>query len=112
MTRSRAAGSPAGSSASQLERLLGNALVEQQTFDCKQGFLKLDSSREFDAESFSKICRTITAMANMGSNVTGYVAIGIADNARDAKRVETLDSVSSVLCREFHVVGIERESVL
>lgn len=98
--------------ASQLERLLGNALVEQQTFDCKQGFLKLDGSREFDAESFSKICRTITAMANMGSNVTGYIAIGIADKVRDAKRVETLDSVSAVFCREFHVVGIERESIL
>ncbi len=98
--------------ASQLERLLGNSLVEQQTFDCKQGFLRLSGSREFDAESFRKICRTITAMANMGSNVTGYVAIGIADDARDAMRAATLDAIDSVRCRQFHVVGIERESDL
>ncbi|MYW34769.1 DUF262 domain-containing protein [Streptomyces sp. SID2119] len=98
--------------ASQLERLLGNALVEQQTFDCKQGFLRLDSSRKFDSESFGKICRTITAIANMGSGVTGYVAIGIADNERAARRVEMLDATETVMCRDFHVVGIERESAL
>ncbi|MFD7504426.1 DUF262 domain-containing protein [Streptomyces sp. NPDC059850] len=96
--------------ASQLERLLGNALVEQQTFDCKQGFLKLNDPREFDKESLKKICRTITAMANMGPNVTGYVAIGIADKASHATRAEKLDSIEAVICREFHIVGIERES--
>ncbi|MFJ7157900.1 DUF262 domain-containing protein [Streptomyces sp. NPDC101118] len=98
--------------ASQLEKLLGNALVEQQAFDCKQGFLRLDEARAFDPQSFAKICRTITAIANIGPNVTGYVAIGIADTEADARRVESLDAVAPELCRNFQVIGIEREAKL
>ncbi|MEU3417410.1 DUF262 domain-containing protein [Streptomyces murinus] len=98
--------------ASQLEKLMGNAIVEQQSFDCKQGFLRLDTSRQFDEKAFTKICRTITAIANTGPRVTGYIAVGIADNEQHAERVKELDSVHSERFRGFHVVGIEREAPL
>ncbi|MEJ7570217.1 MAG: DUF262 domain-containing protein [Gaiellaceae bacterium] len=98
--------------ATEFETLLGNALVEQQLFDCKQGFLSLGSSRVFDEESFEKICRTLTAMANGGPGHVGYVVVGVADDVADAQRVVELDTVTPIVYRGFHVVGIEREASL
>ena len=95
--------------ASQLETILGNALVEQQLFDCKQGFFTLADQRAFDEASFAKICRTLAAMSNMGPGAMGYVVIGIADNEADAARVEELDSVRADIYRGFRIVGIDRE---
>jgi len=96
--------------ASELETLLGNALVEQQMFDCKQGLLLLDLARAFDASSFDKIQKSLSAMANMGPDAKGYVLLGVADDARDAQRVESLDGVASLTYRTFQIVGIEREA--
>ena len=77
---------------SQLETILGNALVEQQLFDCKQGLLTLDDKRSFDEESLTKIARTLTAMANNGPKTTGYVVLGVADSDADASRIADLDA--------------------
>lgn len=96
--------------ASQLETILSNALVEQQLFDCKQGLLSLGGDRAVDEGSLVKIARTLSAMANTGPGAVGYVAIGIADKAEDAQRVETLDGITPVLYRGFRVVGIDREA--
>jgi hypothetical protein len=96
--------------ASQLETLLSNALVEQQLFDCKQGLLLLNDSRDFDSTSFGKVCRTLSAMANVNRGAVGYVAVGIADDEQDADRVRTLDKVDLILYRNFYVVGLEREA--
>lgn len=98
--------------ASQLETLLGNALVEQQLFDCKQGFFTLAPSRSFDDTSFRKIARTLSAMANAGHDAVGYVAVGVADSDEDAARVEELDGVTPILYRGFRIVGIGREAAL
>ncbi|MBX7451466.1 DUF262 domain-containing protein [Mycolicibacterium sp. 3033] len=98
--------------ASQLETVLSNALVEQQLFDCKQGFYSLADGRGFDEENFKKIARTMSAMANGGSRATGYVAIGIADTDSDVQRIHQLDGVNAVLFRGFRVVGIGREATL
>ncbi|MDQ6948122.1 MAG: ATP-binding protein [Actinomycetota bacterium] len=98
--------------ASQLETILGNALVEQQLFECKQGFFTLADVRTFDDASFIKICKTLAAMSNMGPIGTGYVVVGIADNAAAAARVEVLDSVHADIYRGFRIVGIDRESAL
>jgi hypothetical protein len=94
----------------EFETLLGNALVEQQLFDCKQGFLRLSGERDFDESSFRKICRTLVAMANAGPGAMGYVVVGIADDAEDAEKVTVLDGVEPLLYRGFHVVGLEREA--
>jgi hypothetical protein len=98
--------------ASQLETILGNALVEQQLFDCKQGLYTLSESRSFDENNFKKIARTMSAMANGGKGFVGYVAIGIADTDADVQRIKELDSVDAVLYRGFRVVGIGREASL
>jgi hypothetical protein len=96
--------------ASELETLLGNARVEQQLFDCKQGFVSLGPTREFDTRSLQKMCRTLTGMANMGPGHVGYVAVGIADDADDAAVISRLDGVEPITYRGFRIVGIAREA--
>lgn len=97
---------------SQLETLLSNAVVEQQLFDCKQGLLKLDHGRSLDEELVSKICRTLTAMANRGPGAVGHVVLGVADDVSDAKRIHELDGVAATVFKGFHVVGVEREALV
>ena len=86
--------------------------MEQQLFGCKQGFLSLGSGRAFDDRSLEKICRTLTAMANGGVGSVGYVAVGIADDAADAEKIEVLDGVTATLYRGFQIVGIDRETTV
>jgi hypothetical protein len=97
---------------SQLETLLGNAVIEQQMFDCKQGVLQLNADRPFDQNSFEKICRTLVAMANRGTGAVGHIAIGIADNQDHAARVLALDGVESVQYKGFYIVGVGREAAI
>jgi len=98
--------------ASQLETILGNSLVEQQLFDCKQGLFTLGGQRVFDQSNFKKIARTLSAMANSGKQSVGYIALGIADSDPDAQKIRELDGVDPVLYRGFRVVGIDREALL
>jgi len=98
--------------ASQLETLLGNALVEQQLFDCKQGFYTLNVPRVFDDASLSKIARTLSAMANAGKGAVGYIAVGIADSEADADRIRSLDGTTPSIFRGFRIVGIDREATI
>jgi hypothetical protein len=98
--------------AAQFEVVLGNALVEQQLFDCKQGLYTLQAPRVFDDGSFTKVLRSLSAMANMGRDLTGYVVVGIADNERAAETVQRLDGVQAEVYRGFRIVGIDRETTL
>lgn len=97
--------------ASHLERVLANSVTEQSLCELKQGLYALsERQREFDSKAWDKILQSVTAIANDGSNSTGYLIIGVADNADDAARVEKLDDVQSVEYRGFSIVGIDREA--
>jgi len=96
--------------ASQLETILGNALVEQQLFECKQGFLRLDDTHHFDDLRFDKTCMTISAMSNVGRNAVGYILLGIADDRKDADRVRTIYGTQWERYRSFYIVGIGHEA--
>ncbi|WP_189079690.1 DUF262 domain-containing protein [Mangrovihabitans endophyticus] len=97
----------------QVETIMGNALVEQQMFDCKQGLLRLDQSREFDSSCLGKITKTMSAMANMGRDSVGYIMLGIADKQEDANRIASIDGISvQHFKKRFAIVGIEREAVV
>jgi len=97
--------------ASVLEKVLNNSVTEQQLCELKQGLLDLYQSRSFDDKSWNKILCTITAIANVGPDSTGYLIIGIADKDTTAERVKSLDGVEGVRYRDrFSVVGIEREA--
>lgn len=98
--------------ASHIEKLLANAKVEQQLFEMKQGFCRLDRQREFDQTALDKACETLSAMANSGPDAVGYLIVGISDKPTDTKRIEALDEVRSVSYRHFDIVGIDREATL
>ncbi|MEH1819649.1 MAG: hypothetical protein V7L31_11325 [Nostoc sp.] len=66
----------------EFETLLTQSRTEQTLFDFKQGFTRLDGRGEFDEKSFSKIIKTLTAMANHSPGAIGYVCIGVADNEK------------------------------
>jgi response regulator of citrate/malate metabolism len=48
----------------EFETLLTQSKIEQTLYDFKQGFTKLDGRGDFDQDSFDKIIKTLTAMAN------------------------------------------------
>ncbi|HEY9821596.1 MAG TPA: RNA-binding domain-containing protein [Candidatus Sericytochromatia bacterium] len=79
-------------------------------YDFKQGFTKLDGRGEFDQDSFNKIIKTLTAMANHSPNSTGYVCVGVADNDNDAKRVENIYDIQLIEYKGFKIAGIEHEA--
>ncbi|WP_370739002.1 helix-turn-helix domain-containing protein [Streptomyces sp. EN16] len=100
--------------ASHLERILQNSVTEQSLFETKQGLLTLGATRKFDEASWEKILRSITAIANMGPDHTGYLVIGVADDEKDVRRVHQMDGIDPVKSRSsrFDVVGIGREAAV
>ena len=96
--------------ASQVERLLANAVVEQQLFEMKQGFHRLDGQRQFDHTALDKVCETLSAMANSGPNAVGYLVVGVSNKPSDTKRIVDMDGVRPVSYRGFDIVGIGREA--
>ena len=94
----------------EFETLLTQSKTEQTLYDFKQGFTKLDGRGEFDQESFNKIIKTLTAVANHSPNSTGYVCVGVADNDNDAKRVENIYGIQFIEYKGFKIGGIEHEA--
>ncbi|MCB2188437.1 MAG: DUF262 domain-containing protein [Deltaproteobacteria bacterium] len=95
----------------QLENILTQSYTEQAAYDFKQGFVRLDSTKKFDDDSFQKILKTLSAIANIKPGEKGYVIVGIADNAKDAKRVQALFEVKPKIFERFFITGIEHEAV-
>lgn len=94
----------------EFETLLTQSKTEQTLYDFKQGFTKLDGSGQFDRESFNKIVKTLTAMANHSPKAVGYVCVGVADNKSDAQRVEQIYRINTIEYRNFRITGIGHEA--
>lgn len=56
----------------ELETILKQSEIEQTSFDFKIGFYGL-TQRSFNQEAFDKSIKTLTAMANRGPDMIGYV---------------------------------------
>lgn len=97
-------------SPAQFETLLSNAITEQSAFEIKQGFLRLDDTKEFDEASFAKAIKAATAIADRGpKDPGGYLLFGVADSEADANRVSEIWDVKGTRYRGFYVVGTEHE---
>lgn len=94
----------------QLENILRQSRVEQQQYDFKIGLHRLNNSADFAQSSFSKIIKTLTAMANLGPTKVGYVIVGIADNDTDANQHKQLYGVEPINYSGFKIVGVEDEA--
>lgn len=93
----------------EFESLLMQSKTEQTAYDFKQGFTRLDASKSFDDDNFSKIILTLTAIANTSATSSGYVCVGVADKKKDADRIKAIYGVDSQKYRSFLICGIGHE---
>ena len=51
-------------------------------------------------------------ISNLGPDSEGYLYLGVADTEADAKRIESLDSITPKEVADHYVVGVDREAKL
>lgn len=96
--------------ATELENLLMQSYTEQGLYDFKQGFALLDGSAKLDEAVFGKVFKTLAAMANHGPSAVGYVIVGVADDAKTAKRIKELYGITPVKYQNFLITGVDHEA--
>ena len=89
----------------KIETLLSQSLTEQSLYDFKQGFLRLDSTKTFDEQSFEKILKTCAVISSNRRGCKGYVLVGIAETKETADRVADLFKVDAHRYLNFFIVG-------
>lgn len=94
----------------KLENLLIQSHTEQSLYDFKICFHRLDEQKKFDKNSFDKITKTLTAMANHGPGSVGYVIVGVAETEPDANRYEKIFGSKPIKYKNFFISGIQDEA--
>ncbi|MGK7650950.1 GmrSD restriction endonuclease domain-containing protein [Roseovarius sp. B08] len=94
------------------ENSISRAKTETSRYEFKQGFLRLNQTREMDPSILDTIVETVCGIANAGPDAPGYLYIGIADKDEHADRIKKLDGTDPVKVRHVNIVGIEREAKL
>jgi hypothetical protein len=89
---------------------LRRSRIETSRYECKQGILRLDKSREWDKDLVHRIVETICGIANVGPESDGYIFVGVADKSKDADRIKELDKIDPIPIRDRYVVGVGREA--
>ena len=95
-----------------MENALRRSKIETSRYECKQGFIDLSTTRNFDISLPQKIIETICAIANVGPDANGFIFIGVADKKADADRINELDKIDPKIVGNRFVVGLEREMKL
>ena len=72
--------------------------------------MRLDGKNGFDEDSFDKIMKTLVGIANLRVGLRGYVLVGVADRAEDARRVTELFGVDPKPFERFFITGVEHEA--
>jgi hypothetical protein len=83
------------------ENSLRRSRTETSRYEFKQGILRLSGGREVDTVFIESLIATISAIANLGPDVDGFVYLGIADKPDHTARVVELD-----VDREAHVLSL------
>ncbi len=100
-----------GSHTIDFENYLRLSKTEAPSYDFKQGLISLNpKNREFNQDSFEKICQNFSAMANLGKGKKGYIFIGVTDKETDTQKIEKLDNIIAPRVGYFGIVGLEREA--
>ncbi len=95
----------------KFENLLMQSSTEQALYDFKIGFHSLyDNDEKFNKDLFSKVIKTLTAMANTLKNTTGYCIIGVADDKDAADKYNTKYNTTYVSYSNFCITGINCEA--
>ncbi|MFV2013371.1 MULTISPECIES: GmrSD restriction endonuclease domain-containing protein [unclassified Micromonospora] len=93
----------------RVQRLLKAAVAEQSLFEMKQGLHNLDQEAKLNGRLLDRVLQTVSAIANEGPKVTGYIVIGISDDQLDAERVKAVHGTKAVRHDDFYVTGIDHE---
>jgi len=95
----------------RFENILMQSSTEQTLYDFKVGLHALSETKnELNQETFSKIIKTLTAMANTLPGATGYCLLGVAENKASAERFKTIYKSDYVCYSSFFVTGINTEA--
>lgn len=94
----------------EFENLLTQSNIEQQQFDFKIGFHRLDNKANFIQSTFDKVIKTLTAMSNIAPKKKGYILIGIADTDSDAQLFENLYNAKPSTYRHYKICGVDQEA--
>lgn len=96
----------------RFENILMQSSTEQTLYDFKVGLHALSVTKdELNQETFSKIIKTLTAMANTLPGATGYCLLGVADNKASADRFKAVYKADYVCYSSFFVTGINAEAL-
>jgi len=95
----------------RFENILMQSSTEQTLYDFKVGLHLLSkNSSKLDSNTFSKIIKTLTAMANTFPGATGFCLLGVADNKDTADRYKKIYAKDSIKYSSFYITGIESEA--
>lgn len=95
----------------RFENILMQSSTEQALYDFKVGLHALnEKDADFDKETFSKIIKTLTSMANTFPNSVGYCLLGVADNKPTAERHQAIYRKKYISYSSFHITGVESEA--
>ncbi len=95
----------------RFENILMQSSTEQTLYDFKIGLHALtDNDNELDINTFSKVIKTLTSMANTFPGSSGYCLIGVADSKDTAERHRLLYDKEFVSYSSFFVTGIDAEA--
>ena len=84
--------------------------TEQTLYDFKLGLHDLSGNDKFNQDLFSKIIKTLTAMANTLKKSTGYCLIGVADTPHSAKKHKEKYNGDYISYSNFYITGINSEA--
>jgi hypothetical protein len=94
----------------KFENILMQSSTEQTLYDFKLGLHDLSGNDKFNQDLFSKIIKTLTAMANTLKNSTGYCLIGVADTPQSAQKHKEKYAVDYKAYSNFYITGINAEA--
>lgn len=95
----------------RFENILMQSSTEQALYDFKIGLHPLTSDGgELNKNTFSKVIKTLTAMANTFPRATGYCLLGVADKKTDADQHKDIYGKEFKSYSSFYVTGIDSEA--
>lgn len=95
----------------RFENILMQSSTEQTLYDFKVGLHSLgDNGRKLNEETFSKVIKTLTSMANTFPESIGYCLLGVADNKETADRYKDLYASDFISYSSFYITGVESEA--
>lgn len=95
----------------RFENILMQSSTEQTLYDFKVGLHPLiDEGDTLNISTFSKVIKTLTAMANTFSNATGYCLLGVADSKETADKHQGIYNTDFISYSAFYVTGIDSEA--